>query len=213
MRTTAECRGESGLSASRMASPGRYAVSAITFRRDHNLWNFRIQVFYAERYARRPLVSILNRCWCEFSTAGEKSGAGGCIAVRVSALEQMPQAVAGLLEGIEKFVDFLGFAGHFSGVDIGDEFVAEVCGAANAVSHEQRNNFAVIPALELKFPQLLNRQGGRAKRVDGVAEFVQQTEVDAFSLERFFKLLQFDTRLFDLKIHAPKAVARSNQLD
>ena len=70
----------------------------------------------------------------------------------MATLKKMPQAVASLLEGIEKFVDFLGFAGHFSRVDIGDEFVAEVGGAANAVGHEQRNNFAVIPALKLKFP-------------------------------------------------------------
>ena len=128
----------------------------------------------------------------------------------MAALEEMPQAVASLLEGIEKFVDFLGFAGHFSRVDIRDEFMAQVCGAANAVGHEHRNDFAVIPALELKFPQLLNRQGGGAKGIDGVAEFVQQTEIDSFGLERFFKLLKFDAGLFDLEIHAPEAVARSN---
>src|ERR1700688_1582323 len=128
----------------------------------------------------------------------------------MAAFEEMAQAVARLLEGIVKFIDFLGRAGHFPRVDIRDEFVAEVGGAANAVRDEHRNDFAVIPALELKFPQLLNRQGGRAKRIDGVTEFVQQTEVNAFGLERFFKLLEFDARLFDLKIHAPEAVAWSN---
>src|SRR6266851_1217132 len=127
--------------------------------------------------------------------SGEGSGARGYIAVRMAALKEMAQAVARLLEGVVEFIDFLGRAGHFSRVHIRDEFMAQVRGASNAPRDEHRNDFAVIPALELKFPQLLNRQGGRAKRVDSVAEFVQQAEVDAFGLERFFKFLQFDAGL------------------
>jgi hypothetical protein len=122
----------------------------------------------------------------------------------------MPQAVTGLLERIEKIVNSPDFGGDFSRVQIGNQFVAQVCGAANAVGHEQGNDFAVITALELKFPQLLNREGGRAKGIDGIAELAQQTEVNAFGLKLFFKLLQLDAGFFDLKIDAPEAVAGTN---
>ena len=83
---------------------------------------------------------------------GKRSGARGYVAVRMTALEEMPQAVAGLLERVEKFVDSLDGVGYFTPVEIGNQFVTKVGGAANTVGDEHGNDFGVIAALELKFP-------------------------------------------------------------
>src|SRR4029077_5269831 len=98
----------------------------------------------------------------------------------MAALQEMAQAVAGLFERIEKFVDTLDVIGDLSGVEIGDQFVAKVGGAANTLGEEQGNNFRFIAPLQLKFPKLLNGQSGGTKRINGVTEFVQHTEVNAF---------------------------------
>jgi len=75
----------------------------------------------------------------------------GYVAVWMAALEQVTQPVAHQLERIVKFVDFLGLAGQFSGIDVCYEFLAEARRAANAAGHQQRNNFTGVLALELQF--------------------------------------------------------------
>ena len=111
---------------------------------------------FAERLGdgRGPECAVAKALWRvdDLETAGRRSSARGYIAVRMAALEEMPQPVARLLERVVKVVDSLDFGGHFSRVEIGNQFAAEVCGAANAVRYEHRNDLAVIAALELKFP-------------------------------------------------------------
>jgi hypothetical protein len=46
------------------------------------------------------------------------------VAIRMAALNEMPYPVARQLQGVVKIIDFLRSAGHFSRIDIRDEFVA-----------------------------------------------------------------------------------------
>ena len=76
----------------------------------------------------------------------------------MTALQQVPQTIAGLFKGFVKPIDALDSVGHMTCVQIGNQFLAKVCGASNALGHQQNRNFALITALELQFPQLLNCQ-------------------------------------------------------
>src|SRR5579862_2277572 len=80
------------------------------------------------------------------------SSARGYVAVWMAALEEMPQAVAGLFEGVVKIVNSPDSVGQFSRVEIGNQFVAQVRGAADAAGHERGNDLAVVPALQLILP-------------------------------------------------------------
>ena len=67
---------------------------------------------------------------------GWNSGTRSEVAIRMAALEEMPQAVADKFERVVQLVDPLDFDGKLSCVQIGDQFVTEICGAANAIRDE-----------------------------------------------------------------------------
>jgi len=60
--------------------------------------------------------------------------------------QQMPQTVAGLFKGIVEFLQPLDVPGHVACLQIGNQIMAEACGAMYAAGNERGNNFVIVTA-------------------------------------------------------------------
>ena len=98
-------------------------------------------------------------------------------------------------------------------IEIGDGFHTEIACAANAVGSQSGKKFAVVGPLRLALSQMLKRLCNRSNVVDRIAIFPHQVDVDIFGSQRRFETLQFENRLVDLQVDAPKALVWNNQLD
>src|SRR5882762_4975422 len=79
----------------------------------------------------------------------ESLGSSGQISVRFAALEEIPQAVAGLLERAVKLVHPLAIGSYSSRVHVSDNFEAQVRGAADSLGSQPQGEFSVISPVHL----------------------------------------------------------------
>src|SRR5260370_41183640 len=87
--------------------------------------------------------------------------------------EQIRDALVQALDGSEKLVNTSGFAGYVVGGQVRHYCFAELSGAANALSGEQREHRVRIVMLQLALPPFLNGPRRLAHVIRRVAELCQ----------------------------------------
>jgi len=82
------------------------------------------------------------------------------------------------LDGLEEFMNAYGFASYFVSGQAGVDGVAELSGAADAFGSQQREHGERILVPRLALLPLLNRPGGLADIIDGIAEFAEDARIE-----------------------------------
>ena len=82
------------------------------------------------------------------------------------------------VDGLEKFVNAHGFASYFVSGKAGGYGVAELSGAADTFSSQQREHSEGILAPRLALLPLLNGPRGLADVIHGIPEFLEDARIE-----------------------------------
>ena len=88
-------------------------------------------------------------------------------------LDEKPQLVVSVFEGLVEFVHSFGFVGHLARLEIGNNLQAKVRGAADPVGHKQGIHFTFVSAVELVFPKFLNDDRCSAEIIHSLSELIE----------------------------------------
>ena len=102
--------------------------------------------------------------------------------------EQVCQKLLHALHGVKKLIHAGSFPRDLMVGKIGDDGIAQLCGAPNALADEEGKQCLRIMACDLTLLPLLHSPGGLADVIHGVAEIRQDALIDATGADGMLKL-------------------------
>src|SRR6266852_8520597 len=107
--------------------------------------------------------------------------------------EQVRQKLLHALHGVKKLIHAGSFPSDLVVGEIGNDGIAQLCGAPDALADEQRKQRLRIVACDLALLPLLNGPGGLADVIHGVAEIRHDALIDAAGADGMLELQQLGT--------------------
>ena len=117
------------------------------------------------------------------------------------------------LDGSEEFINPHGFASYFVSGQARVDGVAELSGAADALSSQQREHGERILVPRLALLPLLNGPGGLAHIIDGIAEFAEDARIERARAHLVFEPDEVGAGFLQLEILAPEGLTGDEKLD
>ena len=117
------------------------------------------------------------------------------------------------LDGLEKFINAHGFAGYFVSVHALVYGVAELSGAADTFSSQQREHGEWILLPRLALLPLLNGPGRLAHVIHGIPEFTEDARIEWARAHLILEPDEVGAGFLQLEIHAPEGLTGDEKLD
>jgi hypothetical protein len=96
----------------------------------------------------------------------------------LAVLHEINKALVDAFNGLEEFINADGFASYFVGGEAGGYGIAELGGAADTFSSQQRKHGEGILVARLAFLPLLNGPGSLAHIIHGIAKFPEDARIE-----------------------------------
>ena len=117
------------------------------------------------------------------------------------------------LDGLEKFVNADGFASYFVRGEARGDGVAELSGAADTFSSQQREHGEGILAARLALLPLLNGPRRLAHIIDGIPKFPEDARIERARAHLILQPDEVGAGFLQLEIHAPESLTGDEKLD
>jgi hypothetical protein len=102
--------------------------------------------------------------------------------------EQVRQKLLHAVHGVKQLIHAGSFPSDLVVGEIRDDGIAQLCGAPDALTDEQRKQRLRIVTCDLALLPLLNGPGSLAEVIDGVAEIHQDALIDATGADGMLEL-------------------------